>query len=268
VSSSPKNAGAAQTGSAPVTSKESLVGGPRAKLYAGTSGYSYPSWKPGFYPKEVPSTKFLNYYATRLNLVEINYTFRQLAKASTFEKWLEATPRDFLFSPKAHNKITHILRLKDAQEFTRVFLESLEPLRAAGRLGPVLFQLPPNLKADRERLRDFVRLLPKSDRYAFEFRNESWFVEDIFTTLRGCGCGLCFAESEERETPEVLTSDFVYYRLRKPEYSDEEIAAISAKVAEHIRANRIVYALFKHEETPAGALYAERLLKQVSSVAA
>ncbi len=231
------------------------------KLYAGTSGYSYPSWKPHFYPQNVPSSRFLNYYASRLNLVEVNYTFRQIAKASTFEKWLAATPDGFLFSPKAHQKITHILKLKNAQEFTRLFLDSLQPLRAAGRLGPVLFQLPPTLKADAERLSEFVQALPKSDRYTFEFRNETWFATEILDILRRCGCSLCFAESDERETPEVLTSDFVYYRLRKPEYTGEEIDAISSKIAGHLTAGRNVYALFKHEDTPAGAFYAERLLK-------
>ena len=233
----------------------------QAKLYAGTSGYSYPSWKPHFYPQNVPSSRFLNYYASRLNLVEVNYTFRQIAKASTFEKWLAATPDGFLFSPKAHQKITHILKLKNAQEFTRLFLDSLQPLRAAGRLGPVLFQLPPTLKADAERLSEFVQALPKSDRYTFEFRNETWFATEILDILRRCGCSLCFAESDERETPEVLTSDFVYYRLRKPEYTGEEIDAISSKIAGHLTAGRNVYALFKHEDTPAGAFYAERLLK-------
>jgi len=231
------------------------------KLYAGTSGYSYPSWKPDFYPKDVPSARFLNYYASRLNLVEVNYTFRQIAKASTFEKWLEATPDGFLFSPKAHQKITHILKLKNAQEFTHLFLDSLQPLRAAGRLGPVLFQLPPALKADAERLSEFIQALPKGDRYAFEFRNDTWFATEILDILRRCGCGLCFAENEERETPEVLTSDFVYYRLRKPEYAGQEIDAISSKIAGHLSVGRNVYALFKHEDTPAGAFYAERLLK-------
>ena len=232
----------------------------QAKLYAGTSGYSYPSWKPHFYPQNVPSSRFLNYYASRLNLVEVNYTFRQIAKASTFEKWVAATPDGFLFSPKAHQKITHILKLKNAQEFTRLFLDSLQPLRAAGRLGPVLFQLPPTLKADAERLSEFVQALPKSDRYTFEFRNETWFATEILDILHRCGCSLCFAESDERETPEVLTSDFVYYRLRKPEYTGEEIDAISSKIAGHLTAGRNVYALFKHEDTPAGAFYAERLL--------
>ncbi len=231
-----------------------------AKLFAGTSGYSYPSWKPGFYPKNVPSTKFLEYYASRLNLVEVNYTFRQLAKAATFEKWVASTPAGFVFSPKAHNKITHILRLKNAEEFTRVFLNTLAPIRDARRLGPILVQLPPSLKADGETLKQFVRLLPKEDRFAFEFRHESWLADEIFSVLRDHNAALCLAESEERETPEVITADFVYFRLRKPEYSESEVKAIADKARRYQALGLNVYALFKHEETPAGAVCAERLL--------
>ena len=232
-----------------------------SRLYVGTSGFAYPSWKPGFYPDKLPASKFLAHYSSRLNSVEANFTFRRLASAKILEGWMAQTPDGFTFSPKAHQKITHILKLKNAQEFTRLFLDSLQPLRAAGRLGPVLFQLPPTLKADAERLSEFVQALPKSDRYTFEFRNETWFATEILDILRRCGCSLCFAESDERETPEVLTSDFVYYRLRKPEYTGEEIDAISSKIAGHLTAGRNVYALFKHEDTPAGAFYAERLLK-------
>ena len=158
-------------------------------------------------------------------------------------------------------KITHSLRLKDAEEFTRLFLDSLEPFRNAGRLGPILFQLPPSLKADAGRLKEFVRLLPAHDRFAFEFRHESWLTESIYDTLREHNVCLCLAESEERETPEIVTSsEFVYYRLRKPEYSASEQEILTTKVQSHLRQGHTVYALFKHEETPAGAFYAERLL--------
>jgi len=230
------------------------------KLYCGTSGFAYPTWKPGFYPDKLPSAKFLSYYATRLNAVEINYTYRRIASASTFEKWLEATGPAFMFLPKAHMKITHSLKLKDAEEFTRFFLESLEPLRAAGRLGPILFQLPPSFKADLERLAEFVRLLPKTSKYVFEFRNASWFNEDVYKILREANVGLCQAENESMETPHVLTADFVYLRLRKPDYSESELAEIQRRVQQYLRNGYTTYAIFKHEETPAGAVYAERLL--------
>ena len=119
-----------------------------AKLYCGTSGFSYDSWRPVFYPEKLPSSKFLAHYATRLNAVEVNYTYRRIALASIFEKWIQATPDGFVFLPKAHMKVTHSLKLRGAEEFTRVFLDSLAPMQRAGRLGPILFQLPPSLKVD------------------------------------------------------------------------------------------------------------------------
>jgi uncharacterized protein YecE (DUF72 family) len=233
----------------------------QGKLHSGTSGYSYPSWKPGFYPKNVPSSKFLEYYATRLNLVEVNYTFRQLGKESTFDKWIASTPDDFVFSPKAHNKITHILKLKNAEEFTRAFLTSLDPFRASGKLGPVLFQLPPSLKVDAPRLKEFIAALPRGYRFAFEFRHDSWYSEEVYTALRDRNAALCLAESEERESPEIVTADFVYYRFRKPEYQQPEFDRLTERVSRHRLSGLPVYALFKHEETPAGAVYAERLLQ-------
>src|SRR5208283_1864884 len=233
------------------------------QLYAGTSGFAYPSWKTDFYPAKLASANFLSYYATRLNLVEVNYTFRRIASASTFAKWVAGTGEGFRFSPKAHMKITHSLKLNNAEDFTRFFLESLEPLRQAGRLAPILFQLAPSFKADRERLGTFLHKLPQQDRYTFEFRHASWFDEAIYATLRENNVALCLAENEKLETPEVVTADFVYLRLRKEEYSEAEQGQLARQVKDHLSAGRTVYALFKHEETPAGARCAETLLKAV-----
>ncbi|MBV9081613.1 MAG: DUF72 domain-containing protein, partial [Acidobacteriaceae bacterium] len=233
---------------------------PEAKLYCGTSGFAYPSWKPDFYPEKLPSGKFLSYYATRLNVVEVNYTYRRLASAATFEKWIAATPEGFMFLPKAHMKITHSFRLDGAEEFTRVFLESLNPLRDAGRLGPILFQLPPSFKIDRERLARFVVLLPRGVQTAFEFRNASWFDESAYEVLRNANVALCMAENESLETPHVITADFVYLRLRKPDYTESELGSIAYRVQQYQANAYPTYAIFKHEETPAGALNAEKLL--------
>ncbi len=233
---------------------------PDAPLYSGTSGFAYPSWKPAFYPEKLASSKFLPYYASRLNAVEVNYTYRRLALASTFEKWIANTPEGFLFLPKAHMKITHSFKLDGAEDFTRVFLESLEPLRAAGRLGPILFQLPPSLKIDTERLARFVGGLPRAVRAAFEFRNATWFDESAYQVLRDANAALCIAENENLETPHVLTADFVYLRLRKPDYSESELESISYRVGQYRSNGYPTYAIFKHEETPAGALNAEKLL--------
>ncbi|MBV8811323.1 MAG: DUF72 domain-containing protein [Acidobacteriaceae bacterium] len=233
---------------------------PDAQLYCGTSGFAYPSWKPAFYPEKLASAKFLSYYATRLNAVEANYTYRRIASASTFEKWIASTADGFLFLPKAHMKITHMLKLEGAEEFTRVFLESLQPLVTARRLGPILFQLGPGFKADSERLEQFLVGLPKVVRAAFEFRNASWFDERIYDVLRKHKAALCLVENEKLETPHVLTADFVYLRLRKPDYSEPELAEICSRVESYLANGHSTFAIFKHEESPAGALNAEKLL--------
>jgi uncharacterized protein YecE (DUF72 family) len=236
-------------------------------LYAGTSGFSYPSWKPTFYPQKLPNAKFLSFYASRLNAVEVNYTYRRIASAATFEKWIAETPEGFLFLPKAHMKITHSLKLDGAEEFTRVFLDSLEPLRSAGRLGPILFQLPPTFKIDRERLARFVGTLPRAVRAAFEFRNATWFDESAYQVLRDANVGLCLAENENLETPHVLTADFVYLRLRKPDYTESELESIRYRVGQYRSNGYPIYAIFKHEDTPAGALNAEKLLQAETTTA-
>jgi uncharacterized protein YecE (DUF72 family) len=231
------------------------------QLFAGTSGFSYPAWKPDFYPKEVPSKKFLEYYGTRLNSVEANYTFRRLAGAGVFEGWLNATPPGFAFACKAHMTLTHIMKMKEAESFTDVFLKSLEPLRAARRLGPVLYQLPPTFKCDTARLDDYLPLLPTDIRFAFEFRHASWLTDAVYERLAARNIALCLAESDKLEIPEVLTADFCYFRLRKGDYSDAGRAEIAARVGELLAGGRDAYVYFKHEDDPRGALWAEDLLK-------
>ncbi len=228
-----------------------------ARLLAGTSGFAYPSWKPEFYPQDVPQKGFLNHYATRLNAVEINYTFRRLPNKATLASWVEATPEGFEFALKAHMKLTHVLRLKNALEFTELFLRAIDPLRCTRRLGPVLFQLAPNFKRDTSTLADFLALLPSDFRAAFEFRHDSWLADDVYAVLERHNTSLCLAESEKLEIPRVITADFVYFRLRKPEYSDADLDDIGARAQEIVAGGRDVFVFFKHEETAAGALYAE-----------
>jgi uncharacterized protein YecE (DUF72 family) len=232
-------------------------------LYAGTSGFAYAAWKPGFYPAKLPARQFLAHYSQRLNCVEINYTFRRLPAATTLAAWMEAAQPGFVFAVKANMRITHILRLKDAEQATDAFLKAIGPLRATRRLGPILFQLPPNMKRDAALLRDYLALLPKGLRYTFEFRHESWLAEEIYDALRSRNASLCLAESEKLEIPEVITADFVYYRLRKPDYTEADIDAFAARAKEMLGAGRDLYLMFKHEETPQGALQAELLLKKV-----
>lgn len=233
-----------------------------SRLYAGTSGFAYPQWKPRFYPEDVPQKRFLEYYAGRLNSVEINYTFRRLPAAATLASWVQATPPGFVFCLKAHMRITHVRRLKDAGEATEVFLKVIDPLRAARRLGPILFQLPPQLRADPKLLADYLPLLPPDLRFAFEFRHPSWLNDEIYGLLERHRACLCLAESEKLEIPRVLTADFVYFRLRKPDYGEAERAELAARCRELLAGGRDVYTFFKHEDTPEGALYAEDLLRR------
>jgi len=234
-------------------------------LYAGTSGFAYPSWKPDFYPEKLPSKKFLSYYSERLNAVEVNYTFRRLPSASTLENWVTETRASFVFPLKAHMRITHIQRLKPS-EFTEVFFRAIEPLRAARRLGPVLFQLPPALKCDEALLADFLATLPRDIRCAFEFRHPSWLAPPVYQLLEKYGVALCLAESEKLVIPEIVTANFVYSRLRMPEYSPDDRNEIAERVQQLLGQGRDVYVFFKHEETPAGALYAEELLNRFPSM--
>jgi uncharacterized protein YecE (DUF72 family) len=235
-----------------------------ATLYAGTSGFAYPAWKPGFYPAKLPSKDFLKHYATRLNCVEINYTFRRLPAATTLQNWVEATPAGFVFAVKANMRITHILRLKNAEQATDIFFKAIDPLRTSRRIGPVLFQLPPALKCDLPLLEAYLDQLPAGMRYAFEFRNPSWLIDPVYDALRTRNISLCVAESEKLEVPEVITADFVYYRLRKPDYTAADVDAIAARAHELLATNRDLYLMFKHEETPEGALNAERVLQSQS----
>jgi uncharacterized protein YecE (DUF72 family) len=231
-----------------------------AQLYAGTSGWAYPSWKPDFYPQKLAQKKFLNFYATQLNAVEVNFTFRQLVKESTLQNWMAETPSEFRFTVKAHQVITHIKRLKGTEDFLPRFLGTIEPLASAGRLAPVLFQLPPNLKVDQELLIAFLKVLPRRLQSAFEFRHDSWFVDETYASLRQQNAALCVAETEERTTPDVVTADFTYYRFRKPTYTAEERQSMVERIHQHLAEGRDVFAYFKHEETPEGAMYARELL--------
>src|SRR5215831_8216366 len=174
-----------------------------ATIYAGTSGWAYASWKPSFYPAKLASARFLSYYATRLNTVEVNYTFRARPTAKMLAGWIASTPPHFKFAVKAHQRITHILRLHDAGAATADFVASLLTLREAERLGPILFQLPPFLKCDLARLEKFLGALPGGIRAAMEFRHESWFSEPVYELLRRSNVALCQAESEKLNTPDV-----------------------------------------------------------------
>lgn len=235
-------------------------------VHIGTSGWSYPTWKPAFFPEKLPSKRFLEFYATELNAVELNATFRRMPTVGAIAGWLAATPEDFRFSAKAHQSITHIKRLKNAEESLRFFLRSLEPMRESGKLGAVLLQVPPNLKADTGLLADFVQLLPVAYRFAFEFRHESWFSDANYDILRKKNVALCWAESEKITAPRVSTADFLYYRLRGPGYTPAQLGEMAEEIAAH-GLSREVFAFFKHEDEPEGALNAVTVARRCGIVA-
>jgi uncharacterized protein YecE (DUF72 family) len=230
-------------------------------VYVGCSGWAYPSWKPDFYPPNLSSKKLLEHYATRLNSVEVNYTFRSLPSAATVQAWLAQTGEDFRFSFKAPQRITHILRLKDCVAELETLVQAIQPIIDAGRMGLVLFQLPPNMKADTERLAAFLKDAGAVKlRLAFEFRHASWFEAAAYRLLEKHRAALCVAESDELETPDEVTAPFACYRLRKSEYSKKRLEQIR-RLLETRAAHGDVFAYFKHEDEPTGALRAAAVLE-------
>jgi len=235
-------------------------------LYAGTSGWSYAIWKPDFYPKEVASRNFLKYYATRLPAVEVNFTFRSRLAEKTATNWSADVGPEFRFALKANQYITHLRRLKNVEEPVRLFLSTLQPL--ATKLGPVLFQLPPNLKADVPLLRDFLALLPRNFKSAFEFRHESWFAEDVYRALREHNAALCIAETEKLATPEIHTAKYAYFRFRQASYSPEDLSKLAERIGSCVADGLETYAFFKHEEDPRSPLNAVQVLSEARAFAA
>jgi uncharacterized protein YecE (DUF72 family) len=241
-------------------------------IHAGTSGWAYPLWKPAFYPAGLPAKRFLDHYSSQLNSVEVNYTFRAFPTANALAGWIAATPANFRFSFKAPQRITHFARLRDCHEAVGRFADVLEPMRAAGKLGPLLFQLPPNFKADPTLLADFLSAAafarPEPPLVAFEFRHESWFTEETYAVLRLHNAALCIAESDDLRTPEVQCArTHACYRLRTSGgYSEQEIAAFAGKFSA-LAAERDVYVYFKHEDEPTGALNAVSFLGACAAAA-
>jgi uncharacterized protein YecE (DUF72 family) len=236
---------------------------PTNNVFIGTSGWAYSSWKPGFYPQKLPQKQFLEYYATQLNSVEVNYTFRQLPTAAGLAGWLAASDDGFRFSFKAPQRITHILRLKECSEAVAALAHALAPVAATERMGAVLFQLPPNFKVDVSRLKSFLADASGNGlRMAFEFRHSSWFCDEVYDALRHHAVALCVAESDDLETPDVVTAPFTCYRFRKSDYSAAQLAVIENTL--RLRsAKGEVFAYFKHEEQPTGALHAVDTLRKL-----
>lgn len=232
-------------------------------LYVGTSGWAYSVWKPRFYPQDLASKNFLQYYATKLTAVEVNYTFRRILSEKAAQSWLEDVHPEFRFVPKANYYITHMRRLKNVAEPLERFLPTLEPLRKRKQLGPVLFQLPPNFKADVLLLTDFLAQLPRGMKYAVEFRHESWFSDATYRALKRRNVALCVAETESITTPGERTAKHIYFRFRRPSYKPAERRKLADRVERCLADGLETYAFFKHEEDPRSPLNALELLKAV-----
>jgi uncharacterized protein YecE (DUF72 family) len=227
-------------------------------LYVGTSGYSYKEWKGTFYPKDLSDKQMLRYYGERFRTVEINNTFYRMPKASVLEAWAGEVPADFRFVLKASQRITHMQRLKPNDDSVSYLIDVAGVLKE--RLGPLLFQLPPNLKKDAPRLRDFLTLLPSHRRAAFEFRHASWFDDEVFSLLREHQAALCIAEAEgDLQVPFTATANWGYLRLRLPEYTDADLKSWLKRVRQQDWQEAFVF--FKHEDEGKGPALAKRFLE-------
>lgn len=231
------------------------------RVRTGTSGFSYPAWKGSFYPADLPGGRMLSFYAERFPAVEVNNTFYRMPSASTLAGWRAAVPEGFRFALKASQRITHQKRLADCAEPVAFLHRAAAELGAT--LGPVLFQLPPNMKKDLPRLAAFLEILPPGGRSAFEFRHPTWFTDDVYGVLRERNVALCVAESEDLEVPVVATADFGYLRLRKADYGGPDLTAWAERILAQPWTE--AFAFFKHEEEGKGPRLAAALAALVEA---
>lgn len=233
------------------------IAGVAGTLYLGTSGFAYPEWKGPFYPEKLKDADMLPFYATRFPSVEINYTFRRFPTEEIMRTWGQRTPEGFRFALKAHQRITHFRRLRDADTDVSDFLDRARAL--GDRLGPILFQCPPTLQFSRELIESFLGYLPPTFRCAFEFRHPSW--AEARPILRDQGAAWCIAETDATETDEIppIEGPFGFLRLRKEAYTDEELRRWSERIGIAVSDGRDVFAYFKHEDDATAPRHAERI---------
>jgi uncharacterized protein YecE (DUF72 family) len=227
-------------------------------LYVGTSGYSYKEWKGSFYPEKIPAKEMLHYYAERLSTVEINATFYRMPQASMLANWKEQVLPTFRFALKAPQRITHFKRLKETDEETKYFFETAAVL--ADQLGVVLFQLPPNMKKDLPRLETFLAQLPLATRAAFEFRHPTWFDDDVLDLLRSQNRALVVSDTDDMPTTHIdKTADWGYLRLRRVQYSEENLAEWLGRIRDQNWQETFLF--FKHEDAGTGPKLAAQFLE-------
>jgi len=215
------------------------------RLLAGTSGYAFKEWKGSFYPDGTKDDGMLGYYATRFPTVEINNTFYRMPRENVLQDWASQVPESFTFAIKASQRITHHARLKpESKELVYYLMKNTELLGA--KLGPVLFQLPPNLKKDLERLQTFLEFLPGGRRFAFEFRHSSWFDEDVVEALRAKDVAMTIIDQDDFATPPIASASWGYVRLHRLDYDEKALTEWAGRVKEQPWSEAYVY--FKHDE--------------------
>lgn len=232
-------------------------------IWVGTSGYNYPEWKGSFYPSDLPARKMLPYYAARFPTVEINYTFYRMPNETLVSGWAAQTPEPYRITLKAPRRITHDARLKNVGDLTQGFCRVAAAL--GPKLGALLFQLPPNLKKDLAVFDAFLAELPPTVCAAFEFRNVSWFDEEVFERLRARNLALCVSDSEKQSAPIKVTADYAYFRLRDEGYTPDDIARWADTIARETAACKDVYVYFKHEDEGKGPEFAQMLMERLDS---
>lgn len=223
-----------------------------AKIHIGTSGWTYAHWEHIFYPDGLPKTKYFEFYRQHFQTVELNSSFYHLPLKKTFSNWHTAVEKNFLFSVKASRYITHIKKLSDAKESIALFLENAQELKE--NLGPILFQLPPGWEVNPQRLQAFLELLPANFRYTFEFRNATWYTEEIYVLLAEKNCAFCIYELGKHQSPLKVTADFVYVRLHGPgakyqgRYSDQQLQKWADHCAQWLTEGKDVFVYFDNDQ--------------------
>lgn len=227
------------------------------QVRVGTSGWNYPEWKGSFYPRDLKPAAMLPYYAERFSTVEVNNTFYRMPTGKAVEGWAAAVPAGFTFVLKAPQRITHFGRLRDVDDPVRFFCDTARGL--GPRLGPLLFQLPPNFKVDAGRLAHLLALLPPDVRAAFEFRNPTWFTDEVYGHLAGRNAALCIADNDDGATPAVATADWGYLRLRATGYADGGLRQWLATMERIGGRWHDAFVFFKHEDQGTGPALGARL---------
>lgn len=232
-------------------------------IYVGTSGYNYPEWRGTFYPDGLPAKKMFEFYVERFRTVEINATFYRMPTQKLTAGWLTQAPAGFKYALKAPKQITHIKRLRDCADPLAYFCDAARVL--GGHLGPLLFQLPPNFRADVARLTDFLTLVPADVTAAFEFRHESWLTDDVYSVLQERGAALCIADFGDRTTPVRATAQYGYLRLRDEGYTPADLERWVVELITHAPSWPDAYVFFKHEEAGKGPEFAQAFLAMLKS---